>query len=179
MQATCRLWPPAPGSLQASSGGLWGQRSGCQAVGAGTASGWVGPVHSLLSGRGPCFPRPFPTSASIFGVQQTLCWAFRGASLPRGRVHSTAWDREGAGPPGAAVALWHLAVSPVPRRDFREGRVLGWMSWNHVVKWNLQGNCLSNPGARNPGGFSIHGLVLQGDVIIDEYLWKWIRLCPL
>lgn len=53
------------------------------------------------------------------------------------------------------------------------------MTRNHVLKWNLQGNCLSNPGARNPGGFSIHGLVLQGDVIIDEYLWKWIRLCPL
>lgn len=66
----------------------------------------------------------------------------RGASLPRGRVHSTAWDREGAGPPGAAVALWRLAVSPVPRGDFHEGRVLGWMSWNHVVKCNLQGNCL-------------------------------------
>lgn len=28
-------------------------------------------------------------------------------------------------------------------------------------------------------GGSLHGLVLQANVLIDEYLWGWIRLCPL
>ena len=96
-----------------------------------------GPRVRPTFGERTVFPQALPPLCQRLWGTADIVLGLQGNQPPTGKgaQHSVGQGRGRAS--WRAKVLLRPAVSPAPHGDFHEGRVLGWMSRNHVVKWNL------------------------------------------
>lgn len=129
--ASCPLLPRRPAVGGVAGRGLGARPQGQEPPQAG------GPRVRPTFGERTVFPQALPPLCQRLWDTADIVLGLQGSQPPAGKgaQHSVGQGRGRAS--WRAVVLLHPAVSPAPHGDFHKGRVLGWMSRNHVVKWNL------------------------------------------